>query len=172
MKSESGFTLLEIILAILIIGIIAAFAGIGIVSGTKSYVSVRENAALAQKANLALMRITREISGLLDIVDASGTYIKFESITGDRTIGQHEGAVMIAEGETTPGNGDILVDRVAENGFTLTYKKGDKAVWDPETDVSALLSTVEIGLALVHSETVQGSIDFTTIVCPGNLRKK
>jgi len=172
MKSESGFTLLEITLSILIIGIIAAFAGIGIVSGTRSYVSVRENAVLAQKANLALMRITREISGLLDIVDASGTFIEFESITGDRKIGLDNGTVRIAEKETTLDNGDILVDRVAEDGFTLTYKKGNEASWDPETDDSALLSTVEIGLTLVHSEAVQGSIDFTTTVCPGNLRKK
>ena len=56
MRKDAGFTLIEVVLSLIIVGMMAAIAGMGIVTGTKGYVMARENAHIAQKAQLAMAR--------------------------------------------------------------------------------------------------------------------
>ena len=161
-NSESGFTLIEIIASLVLAAIIFSIAGIGIITGTQSYMFSMENAHTAQKAQIAMTRINRELMELVDISGVSGSSIQFETVSGDiRTIELNENSVKI--------DGDILVDNVATNGFLITCKQDDDD-WTQGTDNINLLTSIEFELKLVRSDVSSGSITFSTTVCPRNIQ--
>jgi prepilin-type N-terminal cleavage/methylation domain-containing protein len=53
-KGNGGFTLIEIVISLVVAGILAAIAGMGIVSAISGYAAVRENVSLSQKMQLAV----------------------------------------------------------------------------------------------------------------------
>lgn len=64
MDKKSGFSLIEIICVLIILGIIAAAATIGISRTVQQYSFTRENDAMAQKAQVALNRILVEFTNV------------------------------------------------------------------------------------------------------------
>ena len=169
MKKESGFTFLEIILALVIFSIIVAVAGIGIVTGTKGYVFARQNAHSAQKAQMALARITREFQELYDIT-AAGTNpvsVTFESSSGNHTIALNNNEILI--------DGDTLIDGIKSNGFTLNFykddksDKDDKSKWVQGTDDIEALTYIEIKINMTRNDVSARSLPFETFVHPRNV---
>jgi len=163
MKKESGFTFLEIILALVIFSIIVAVAGIGIVTGTKGYVFARQNAHSAQKAQMALARITREFQELYDIT-AAGTNpvsVTFESSSGNHTIALNNNEILI--------DGDTLIDGIKLNGFTLNFYKDDESEWVQGTDDIEALTDIEIKINMTRNDVSTGSLTFETFVHPRNV---
>ena len=57
-----GFTLIEIIVTIVLLGILGAFGGMILINSVRSYNHAKDNAHLIQKAHMAMMRITTELS--------------------------------------------------------------------------------------------------------------
>ena len=85
MKKNSGFTLIEIVLSLTMLGFMSIVAGMGIVSFTKGFVFVKKNIHVAQKSQLAMARLNRELMELSDIDDASvSTEI---SVSSDSSVG-------------------------------------------------------------------------------------
>ncbi len=131
MKKENrqkGFTLIEMIVSLVLVGILSAFAGMGIVAGVQGYLFAKETASVNEKAQLALMRINRE---LLECYNCNGTATAslvnqpFENNLGTRYIRQVGSNIVIAD--TWAGDGDILLDNVAAGSFTMIYQ-GDKNI--------------------------------------------
>ena len=129
MHSENGFTLVEAIVSILLVGIIAAIAGMGIVSIMKGYVFTRENVVISQKARLAMSRITRELMALSDIdsANSTGTCIIYKIDTKSPYYRAMDGSSGNLELKISPATdcscnsaGNILADRVG--GFLLQYE--------------------------------------------------
>ena len=88
MRQDAGFTLIEIILSLILASIMAAVAGMGIVSFAKGFVLVKKSTQTAQKAQLAMARLTRELTELTSITDNSvATKITFGNKSGTRQIG-------------------------------------------------------------------------------------
>jgi len=155
MKTESGFTLLEIIVSLMLVGIITAMAGMAILMAAKGFMFTRENAHMAQKAQLAMARMERELLELLDVGTTSSTSIEYTSTSGTRKMGLHNGKIKIAEGSTLLSNGDVLIDQVS--GYTLTYSP---------TTISP--TTIQVDLSLRRTESGVGDITFSTTVHPRN----
>ena len=65
--NAKGFTLIETVVVLMLTGLLAAVAGVGIVTGARSFVDAREASELAQEAQLAMDRLTREIVELVDV---------------------------------------------------------------------------------------------------------
>ena len=61
MKEQKGFTLIEVIVVLVLVGILAAMAGTGLVAGVQGYLMASENAEISQKAQIAMTRLGREI---------------------------------------------------------------------------------------------------------------
>ena len=160
MKKESGFTLLEIILALVIFSIIVAVAGLGIVTGTKGYVFARQNAHSAQKAQMALARITREFQELYNITAAAADSVTFESSSGNHTIELNNNEIFIDD--------DILIDGIEANGFTLTFYKSDER-WNYETTTDYIWTDIEIQINMTRNDVSAGSLTFETFVHPRNV---
>jgi prepilin-type N-terminal cleavage/methylation domain-containing protein len=171
---ESGFTLFEIIISLVILGIMAAVAGMGIVTGVKGYAFTRENAHLAQKSSLAMARMTRE---LLEIIDVDVTNVHADALVyrnsrGWTALGKVSQELKLRNGPALPdaSNGDVLIDNVA--AFNLSYLKddgsGNEVAWIAGTDDVTLLASIEVDLTLNRTDPDGGTINFHTAVNPRN----
>jgi len=169
MNNESGFTLVEIIVSLVLVGMMAAIAGMGIVTGTKGYLLAKENSHMAQKAQLAMARIQRELMELTNIVarQADPAFIIYDNTTGRHAIARDNTTIKMYNltpgAITLQGDGDILVDNV--NNFTLDYFQGANA-WGG-VDIQ-LLSAIKPDLALDRSDGSGNTVTFTTTVNPRN----
>ena len=80
--SKTGFTLIELIASMLIISIIASFSLLFLMTGAAGFVTAQQNAVLAQKARLAMARLSAEFSSEMKVIDSLSpagiqkTYIK------------------------------------------------------------------------------------------------
>jgi prepilin-type N-terminal cleavage/methylation domain-containing protein len=167
MKKNGGFTLLEVIVVLVLVGIISVVGGMGIVRGVQGYIFARDNSAMTQKAQLALSRMSREMMEISSVTTAGGTSIAFTSPRGVRTIGLDGSSIKVAEGATTLTNGDTLVDSVYSGGFTLTYSNSDGSTWVVANDIK-LLARIDIVLRLARQDVSGGYLEFTTTVNPRN----
>jgi prepilin-type N-terminal cleavage/methylation domain-containing protein len=171
---EAGFTLFEIIISLVILGVMAAVAGMGIVTGVKGYVFTRENAHLSQKTNLAMGRITKEFIEIIDIdsTNVTADSLVYRNARGWHGIGRVNQTIKLRAGMNLPdaATGDILVDNVA--GLALSYIKddgsGNEVAWVAGTDDVTLLANIEITLTLNRTDPDGGTISFNTAVNPRN----
>lgn len=163
-KKEEGFTLVEIIMVLILLGFIGAMAGLGFIQITKGMIFSRANAETAGKAQLAIMRITREFTVLKDVSSGTGSSISFTSI--------HDGGVdktytlSLAGTDLTMNDGtdnDILVDNVSN--FTLTYY--DTFNGNPSSTWGATKKIIGVSLTLTGADGVAAT--FSTRIAPRNL---
>jgi prepilin-type N-terminal cleavage/methylation domain-containing protein len=131
MISEKGFTLIEIIVTLTLVGVMAVVGGMGIITGMKGYVYSMENVAIAQNARLAMARISKEISEFTYIDTTSGTdciRYKVETVSNDfrkirsksEELNLNTGSDDDCDCDPSIDTGDILALQV-EN-FKLTYQ--------------------------------------------------
>ena len=166
-KKKSGFTLLEIIFSLVILSILVAIAGLGIVAGSKGYLFARQNAHSAQKAQMALARMTREFRELDEITACSTTSVSFKNSVGNFTIGLSGNNIRIKTGNGNLATGDILIDEIAPDGFILDFSKGD-GEWfltDPQAD----LIDIKIQIEMIRNDLSSENLPFSTSVHPRNL---
>jgi len=168
MKNEAGFTLIEIIVSLILVGIMASVAGMGIVAGVRGYLFAKDNAAISGKAQLAMSRMNRTFMEVLDMTTASPTRVTYNRLSGGVSTQETlyldtDNTIKIAGGGNASG-GDTLVDNVSS--LALTYQKGT-ATWSPGTDDFSLLSTVGVTLTLTRPDG-GSNVTFSTVVTPRN----
>jgi type II secretory pathway pseudopilin PulG len=164
MKSEKGFTLFELILALVLTGLLVAMVGTGVVSGFNLFAASRENTHLTQKANLALARLTRELREITNLVtvNAAVPYLIYEHADTTSAIAQDGDTIkLFADVGVTnmnaayiAANGDVLIDGIT--AFSLSYWNGTNA-WQtsPAFDPIRELSAIEFQFA-VDRDTLGG----------------
>jgi len=70
MKQDAGFTLIEVIASLVLVGIIATFASLFLVIGLEGYETTRKASAAALDAEIALSRISLELRSATTIPSA------------------------------------------------------------------------------------------------------
>src|SRR5512137_897668 len=169
MRKKSGFTLIEIMVSLVLVGLIAAISGTAVITATRSYLFAKENDAITQKAQLALNRINREIVELSDIKAATPTCIIYESPYGQRAVARVENTIQLFlnPGNTCPvgSGGDILVNGV--QSFSIMYNPSSGvSLWSMGQDIRNLFA-VSVQIVLARPDT-GGSVPFYTTVSPRN----
>lgn len=171
--NSHGFTLIEIIVSLVIMGILSIIAGTGIVAGLNGWMTARENVHLTQKAQLALQRMSREFLEHTDILGINNDvpYVVLRTNTGTSLAIAKAGSTLKlidspASGTLTQGeidSGDILTDRV--DGLTIDYLKGNEA-WSGN-DIREL-STIRVELSLNRIDNIAETLMFSAIIHPRN----
>ena len=149
-KREAGFTLIEIVVTLVLVGILSVFAGLFMTTFLNGYFMVKNNSEMAMKAQMALDRISielRDVSAVSALTDNS--LITYTNPSGaGRTI-RFVGSNIIL---STPAN-NILIDNV--QAFTLSATEGN--VYNVAADDVAF---IDVGF------TVSGYNPFSTRIFP------
>ena len=131
---EKGFTLIELIVSLVLLAILGTVFGMGIVGAMNIYAVSEENVQLAQKGQMAMIRIERELMELTTVFQRndSDPYIIYGNLRGSgihaiRFDAIEQRVLLYSDlgSLTAPLNdedADVLVDRVAD--FSLSYWQG------------------------------------------------
>ena len=130
---SAGFTLIELILTLVLIGIIGTFTSLFVYSGIRGYISTRQTSEGALQAQIAMDRISQE---LRDINSLTGT----PAITGSNLSLSYKSAVLSGTRELkydsnqnailiSVDNGSNyykLLDNISSCNLLLTYLNLDQ----------------------------------------------
>lgn len=154
-----GFTLIEIIVTLLIVGIISAVAGLWIVRTVDGFVFARQNAETLQKGQMALTRLIREFNMMGAVSSSTAASVSFTSYRG----GNQTNSTIALAGSAVTLDGDVLVDSVSgfEMGYYDTYNGTKNTTW-----TSGSSSLIDIKLTLNGAGGTP--MDFTARVSPRN----
>ncbi|OQY60201.1 MAG: hypothetical protein B6245_02595 [Desulfobacteraceae bacterium 4572_88] len=147
--NNRGFTLVEIIASLFIIGMIASIAGMGIVQLANGFIFSKKNAETVQKAQIVMSRLVKELTS--DTILSSGTSIAI-IFTNSRLTGSHQirwdnaTKQLLFDENTAASDEVILTDDV--NAFDLKYYDSYSTPSSPSTSYSAASSIIEITLEL------------------------
>jgi prepilin-type N-terminal cleavage/methylation domain-containing protein len=145
---ECGFTLVEVIISLVIVGVMAAVAGMGIVIFMKGYATTRENVIIAQKAALATERTNRELETVVEIdATSDDTCIRYrpEMVSGGfRKLQYNDGKIELDMTSTVDcdgtESGNTLTDRLESGTFSITYETAAGEASSPPADILDLLA--------------------------------
>ena len=122
-KQENGFTLVELIVTLVLVGIIGTFTTLFMYTGLNGYLRAKDTAEGALKAQIALDRLSLELRDI-DKIDAftDNTTIDYTSATlpGDRQITYNAVADTISM--DVDGNVNLLLDVVQSFTMTAAYQ--------------------------------------------------
>ena len=117
-RREAGFTLIEIIVTLVLVGILSVFAGLFMTTFLNGYFMVKNNSDTAMKAQMALDRISlelRDVSAVSALTDNS--LITYTNPSGaGRTIKFVGSNIYLS----TPAD-QILIDNVQAFQLSATY---------------------------------------------------
>lgn len=121
MKKFSGFTLIEVIIVVVIIGIIAAFSSRLLMEGVNSYVKGKGIGNAVWQARLALARMAldlRTIASPGNVSTASTSQLIFNDINANSVTYQLTGSNLTR-------NGQVLANGVSNLTFSYYDKNGN-----------------------------------------------
>ncbi len=156
--AKGGFTLIEIIVSLVLLGILAAavfnFAG----QAVRGFFIARDAMEITQKAQIALNRMRSEFTYLTAVSSSSASSISYTASfpSGDetKTIAYNAGTGTITL------EGDILIDDVA--GLTFQYFTGVTGA------AGSTYTTGDIiGIILTMRDSDGTAVPFTTRIFPG-----
>ncbi len=159
-NNELGFTLIEMIAALVILGILAIALSSAIMYGVQNLSSARDAAQISQKAQLALARINRELINISAVSSATATQIDYtlpQSIVPSCTLSagcqysmKKTGTQITLEGTNPVVAAQILIDGLdAANGGNsfLTYFQADGTT--PWTTANPINQLARINITIV-----------------------
>ena len=119
-NDQNGFSLIEIIMSLLLLGIIGAIGSFGLTTFVNSYATSRTNTDTVSKAQLAMHRIVKEFIVIESIGSGTASSITFTSKYSDSLsktfiLTKSGSNLTLNDGTST----DILTDQVSS--FSLSY---------------------------------------------------
>ena len=154
-KDSRGFTLIEVIVTLLLVGIMAVVAGLGIVQATKAFIFTKEATILGQKGDLAMSRLRRSIQNQtsIDLTNGnpSATYLAVQRldkgvyVTESYNFSSSDSVLNLTLNSSNPLNAKKLTDSVQT--FALSYTHRDGTVWTPAKGIDQL-ATVNVSTTL------------------------
>lgn len=183
--NPKGFTLLEVVLALFIVGILTAIFSLGLVAAVQSFEFSRTNAHIAQKTQLAMARLTRELMELTQIASVSSEgedpYIIYDRLVegnppsvmrfgihhhpDDSTIRIYTNlnAAQTSLSGSTISQGDALIDGV--DNLALDYNEGAADwIFTSSPNNTQQLSSIELAMTLDRLDSPDQPQRFETTV--------
>ena len=159
-RDRNGFTILELIVAMVLMALVAGAMFNALAYGISAYVFTEERVEDAQQARLALSRMRRELMEMQAVNAAS---------TQDSLVFTDSNGVQVTlarSGSAVTYNGHTLINGLgtyANNEFLFTYEQSDGSAWTPGTDDFNDLAKITIALRL---DSGGRTFDYATTVNP------
>lgn len=118
-----GFTLIEILCALVLVGLLGSFFLGGYINSLKMHFTADSNYQQAQKTQIALLRIILEMQGASTIA-TSGNIITYQYNSADRKILLSETNLVLYT--STDDTNHTLIDSVSD--FNANYTATDKTL--------------------------------------------
>jgi prepilin-type N-terminal cleavage/methylation domain-containing protein len=173
-SDEKGFTLIEVIVTLVLVGITAALAGMWIVSVANGYVFAKMNANTVQKGQLAITRLERELTTIQSVTAASGTgitYIRTDNSLGTVTCSVRQNGNELQLQQGTGATWYPLTDSVSSGGFSLRYcndiPSSGTQVCGTDWPTTGTRRIIEITLTLTGANNTPST--FVQRIAPRNL---
>lgn len=120
--NEAGFSLIELISVMILLGIAGSMASLGLVTFIKSFTATKDTNYTAGKAQMAMLRMIKEMTAIETVTSATASAITFTSRHGPNssdlktyTLSLSGGNLILNDGT----NSDVLTDQVS--AFSLSY---------------------------------------------------
>ena len=132
---KKGFTLIELTATLLLVAIMGVSLVISLLPMSEALMQVRANASAAQKARLAMSRITAEFITITNVLTGGSSAISYRFLTPDglKAYAVHAHTLVWGGAGTdlvlrddADGRAEALTDDVAD--FQLTYDVGPPLV--------------------------------------------
>jgi prepilin-type N-terminal cleavage/methylation domain-containing protein len=137
---KRGFTLIELVTAIVVIAILSAFTGMGFVYMVRGYVVAKKNADTVQNAEIILARLAKELKSTTSITSGNQISLTFLSKSTSQSI-----FLSWDNNQNISLDQDVLASKVA--AFNLKYyDKYDDAGGDNYLPSSTALIRITVGL--------------------------
>jgi prepilin-type N-terminal cleavage/methylation domain-containing protein len=174
LNRESGFTLIEMIAALIILGIMAIALSSAIMYGVQNLIFARDAAQISQKAQLALARINRELVDLTGVnaVGTNSNSIQYTLSTGGEFRIRFNNSQILLAGINPVVTEQVLLGGIdAANGgnIFLTYTNFSGTVWtaaNPINQLARINIIIVINLAGTGQLHQNQLLNFTTTVNP------
>lgn len=169
----TGFTLIEMIVVLLLLGIVGVILSNVIVSSVQNYIFARNSDQMSQKAQLALARIVGELTYATDVTFASADRMVYKARLNRPSCSKEEGCAyaltrtgsrITLEGTDTDafvtGAQDLIDGVNAANGGNvfLSYFRQDGSTWTTADGFSNAnsnenyLAKIKVQIALEFSD--------------------
>lgn len=163
-RKEDGFTLVEIICTLILLGVIGAMSTVGVLQITRGFVFSRDNTDAATKAQLTLLRIIKEFTAITTVGSGTAAAITFTSQHGPSTTKTYTLSLsgtdlMLNDGATS----DILLDKVTT--FSLRYY--DTYNGTPNANWSSTRRIIEVSITVQAADGA--ATTFSTRITPRNV---
>lgn len=146
---EKGFTLVELIVTIVLVGIIGTFTTLFMYTGLNGYLRVKDTAEGALKAQIALDRISLELRDInqIEAFTTNNTIDYFSTrLPGDRQIIYDSNARTISlDVDGDVNTLDILIDEVSNFTMSLTADRDLNNSGDAINEVEAIDVSFSVG---------------------------
>ncbi|MCK4870659.1 MAG: type II secretion system protein [Gammaproteobacteria bacterium] len=158
---HKGFTLIELVIVIVLLGIVAAGSSELMVQGFRAYNTGVEQVSAHWQARVALERMVRDIrcvksSG--DIATSTSSTFSFTDINGDVITFVRQGTQLK---RNTASTSQVLADDVS--GLTFTYYNDNGASTTTKADIRYVKIALQVGASGLQ-------FNLTTTVYPWNLK--
>lgn len=174
LNDKRGFTLLEIIAALIVLGIVAIVLGNLIVYGMQHYVLARDANELSQKAQLAMARLNRELIEMTAVSAASADQIDYTIPktppsctldTGCQYSIKRAGSRITMEGTNPVTTARVLIDGLTVDNagsHFLSYVAADGTAWAAASGFNTLAQIrvqIFLSTAAGNSSNYRGTIN-------------
>jgi len=143
-RGTAGFTLVEVVLTLVLVGIIAVIAGLLMQQGVVTYLAQENETNLAGQGRLGIERIAREVRSIrsntaADLPTMTATMLNFVDLGGNAV-------TYTASGGTVTRNGVVLTSATTSTlGFSYLKRDGTTAtsatqVWVIQVDLVLTLN--------------------------------
>ncbi|NOX25488.1 MAG: type II secretion system protein [Deltaproteobacteria bacterium] len=166
--NKRGFSLLELIVVLALIGIVGLMAGFGIQQMVSGFIFTKSVSDNAGKGKLGLLRLSLEMRRIEKATSGTAHAITFNAVHYDVVTNKWGTKPYTISWDGAAGgsvllNSDLLIAKV--KNFTLQYY----SVYNGAAATTWNSSSRLIGIALTLADTAQTDSTFTTRITPRNL---
>lgn len=172
MKKQHGFTLVEIILTLTLMGFLASVVGVGLSDAMRGFFFTHDIATSTLKGQMTMARLSKMLTNLTALEQASATgfsvtYRRENDIITERLMYSAKEKKLwttistSGAGNFTTGRFPVQNDLVT---FNVAYKKGDGSEWNSSSPIDSLARVI-VSLGMQAGDS---SITFVNAFVPRN----